>query len=364
MNSDDNKKLVFIYTLTDPEDQLVKYVGKCKTIQIRYNQHLHEKKPTLKNNWIKGLKKRGLVPIIEVLDEVKDEEWKFWEIFWISLLKSWGFNLKNMTNGGDGGDTFSKLPEERKKIIREKLSIFSKNRKTSEETRKKMSENAKNRKYSDATRKKFSEARKRGCAEGKIYNRRQVLQFDLNNNFLKEFESLSQAERETGIETPHIHRVSKGNRLTAGGYIWKYKEGDPDRINNLNKHYTIVQQYDLNNNFLAEYKSVKEAVEKTGSSQTGILYCFRGIQKTCNGYIWKKNRGGKKISQVTLKRMVNNFFKETNKTITEEILIEKIKKYFTKRSIIFENIYIEKLEKNNMNIFKLTIDDDSFNLEI
>lgn len=52
-------------------------------------------------NWIKGLKKEGLKPILEIIDEVDKIEWKFWEKHYISLYKSWGFRLTNLTEGGD-----------------------------------------------------------------------------------------------------------------------------------------------------------------------------------------------------------------------------------------------------------------------
>jgi len=36
------------------------------------------------------------------LDEVPEDEWKFWEIYWISQVKQWGFDLTNGNNGGGG----------------------------------------------------------------------------------------------------------------------------------------------------------------------------------------------------------------------------------------------------------------------
>jgi hypothetical protein len=56
----------------------------------------------------------------------------------------------------------------------------------------------------------------------------------------------------------------------------------------LNKPATIrVAQYDLNNNLIAEFDSVKEASEKTGCSAKKIPSVCRGKAKTCGGFIWK-----------------------------------------------------------------------------
>lgn len=51
--------------------------------------------------WLVGLKKAGLNPELFIIDEVSIVGWEFWEQHYISLFRSWGFDLVNMTNGGD-----------------------------------------------------------------------------------------------------------------------------------------------------------------------------------------------------------------------------------------------------------------------
>lgn len=50
-----------------------------------------------------------------------------------------------------------------------------------------------------------------------------VVQYDLNDNKIKEYNSCSQAERETGIARTHICKCVLGRYgfKTAGGYKWK-----------------------------------------------------------------------------------------------------------------------------------------------
>ena len=50
-----------------------------------------------------------------------------------------------------------------------------------------------------------------------------VLQYDLQDNFVKEYPSARQAERETGFAQRHICECCKGKLKTAYGYKWKYK---------------------------------------------------------------------------------------------------------------------------------------------
>lgn len=57
-----------------------------------------------------------------------------------------------------------------------------------------------------------------------------VLQYTLNGEFVAEYKSAADAERQTGICNSNITacckgRIKKGYKVkTAGGYIWKYKE--------------------------------------------------------------------------------------------------------------------------------------------
>ena len=53
-------------------------------------------------------------------------------------------------------------------------------------------------------------------------NCKPVLQFDLDGNLVNEYESITLATQETGIK--NIGRCCRGVSLTAGGYIWSYKE--------------------------------------------------------------------------------------------------------------------------------------------
>ena len=54
-------------------------------------------------------------------------------------------------------------------------------------------------------------------------NRHQpVLQYDKDGNFIREWDTMTEAETTLKI-THKIHFVCQGKRKTCGGYIWKYK---------------------------------------------------------------------------------------------------------------------------------------------
>jgi hypothetical protein len=101
-----------IYTLSHPLTNEVRYIGKSyKDLSKRLYEHLKDsikiQNNTYKHNWIRSLQKQNLEPRIELLDEVDDVEWQYWEKFYISLFRSWGFRLINATDGGEGLDSKS-----------------------------------------------------------------------------------------------------------------------------------------------------------------------------------------------------------------------------------------------------------------
>lgn len=64
------------------------------------------------------------------------------------------------------------------------------------------------------------------CDYNIIYSQgKKVLQYDMAGNFLKEWDSMRDAERELGIKNTNISACCRGRKnRSAGGYIWKFKE--------------------------------------------------------------------------------------------------------------------------------------------
>lgn len=104
--------------------------------------------------------------------------------------------LANMTDGGDGTIGRKYIPNAEH---RENLSKSS--------TGKKMSESAK---------KKMSDSQKLP-----------ILQYDLNGNFIKEWDGVIDATKAVGKHSTNIVRCCQGKFKQAYGFIWKYKY--PDR---------------------------------------------------------------------------------------------------------------------------------------
>ena len=74
-----------------------------------------------------------------------------------------------------------------------------------------------------AIKNKLFDPQKCGQAK-KPNNSRAVLQFDKNGNFIKEWKSIIDAERELEYKKSHISQCCKGKIKTSHGYIWRYRD--------------------------------------------------------------------------------------------------------------------------------------------
>lgn len=60
---------------------------------------------------------------------------------------------------------------------------------------------------------------------GKKVGKRPVTQYDLNNNKIAEFKSVSDASKTLGLHHARIYEVASGTRKSIKGYIFKFKGG-------------------------------------------------------------------------------------------------------------------------------------------
>lgn len=226
-----------IYTLSCPISKEIRYVGITKnTLQKRFSQHLVERRNNKRKSWFSSLKKQGLLPIMELLDEVDDSMWADEEKFYISYFRYLGFNLVNMTEGGDRIEMTAEIRAKISRghlgkviseVTRQKLRLANKegrcgNRgiKMTESHKEILSKYMKNRVISNETRKKMSESKVK----------RKIVKFDLNDNVIEEYNSISECAKINNYSKGNIIKVCKhktrkdGTRCkTAYGYKWEYK---------------------------------------------------------------------------------------------------------------------------------------------
>lgn len=286
---------VKIYTLSSTRDlNNIRYVGKTKqTLKRRLQGHLCDAKKAKKSgnyknhnyNWINHELSEGYSIVIEELDSFQfndNEDWKWFEQYWISQMKAWGFNLTNLTNGGDGNQN-QHFNKESIELRASKIRGIPRD----EETKKKISEGLKGIKRSEETKKKVKDSITELQGES-------IKQFSKDGELIQEWPSISEAARILGIDRANIGHccAHRPNHNTAGGYIWRYKNDTTPVVN-----YTpnSVCQFDLNSNLIAIYKTAILASEKTGVSIQSISHCCNGKINSVKGFVFIKYKDFKNL---------------------------------------------------------------------
>lgn len=121
-----------------------------------------------------------------------------------------------------------------------------------------------------------------------------VYQYTLDGEFVREWESVSEIQRQLGYFQTAISACCAGKCKTSYDYIWSftpldevsYQERIVDKRQN-NKLSKTVLQYTLDGIFIAEYPSVNEVERQLGFDCSTISKVCRGIKNTHKNFVWK-----------------------------------------------------------------------------
>ena len=153
--------------------------------------------------------------------------------------------------------------------------------------------------HSAETKQKISMKNKEYYKSHKHSKCKSVYQFDLNGNFIKEYESTRDAERQTGISRRNIAGVCSGKAYISHGYCWAYKESVEDLIEtkkhlsmlakSRNKNYgkhsqKPVNLYDLAGNFIAKFDSVIKLANYLNVYDTAVCNACKNGAITCKKF--------------------------------------------------------------------------------
>ncbi len=136
------KAPVYLYALLDPRTKEPRYVGKSvRHPSLRIPEHFAKARthtgPAHKGAWLRLLDRLSMKPELFILGRCPAESWRECERFWIAHLRSKGYDLLNVSLGGDGGGMQGRRCslEHRRKI-----SESNKGRVVTPETRQRISE--------------------------------------------------------------------------------------------------------------------------------------------------------------------------------------------------------------------------------
>ena len=283
--------MILIYTLSSTRNiDDIRNVGKTtQKLKRRLQQHLTDAKHAKligythnhNYNWINQELSEGYeIKIIELdmLDVDNKDDWEWLEQYWICQMKVWGFNLNNLTLGGDGnkGQIFSKEAiEKRANKIRgiprpqEVKDAISKSH----------------------TGINLSEEHKQHVRESIIkLQGKSIKQYDTNGNFIKEWEYIKKAADYYNLEASNIIKCCNRikNHATCGGFIWRYSDDETPVLFNFKKK--VLLQCDLDGNVIKEWATATQAAKELNISASSISCCCSGKQKSYKNYIWKFNK--------------------------------------------------------------------------
>ena len=213
-----------IYKITSPSGRL--YIGKTYDLRKRINAYKCDIKKNRKNLKLhNSLRKYGWdAHVLEVIEEVTDELLNEREMYWIAELKTYCYeypNGLNMTKGGDGQrSTWMHDIERRKKQSESRRGVNGTfyGRHHTEENKKLASERT--RKYNLEHGVKVPEW---GAEKGREVVRRKIVCYDLNGDFVKEYNSLASASKELNIHHSCISESISKRKSQAKGYVFRYK---------------------------------------------------------------------------------------------------------------------------------------------
>lgn len=121
---------------------------------------------------------------------------------------------------------------------------------------------------------------------GRNYTRK-VYQFSLLGEFLREYKSITEANKITNISVSHISQCCNKQRNKAGNYQWSFKE-DIESMKNYKRKTRakkIIQI--LDKNIINKFDSITKAEDETKILKTSIINCLKARTKSAGGYIWK-----------------------------------------------------------------------------
>lgn len=204
------------------------YIGQSINIEQRWKTHIREGKNYHEGGRgyaiHKAISKYGVENFsFVVLEECKEEELNDREKYWISQYDSY-YNGYNCTKGGDGAtDHFKK----------------------------------------------------------------RVFCYNLNGEYLEEFESVKEAAEFLGINPMCISNCCSGKQRASHGFQFSHKKKTMGKTIQTLGSAKRVGQYTKDGELVAEYPSASDAARAMNLTKHSIADCCRGRQKTSAGYIWK-----------------------------------------------------------------------------
>ncbi len=108
--------------------------------------------------------------------------------------------------------------------------------------------------------------------------------FDLNGNYIRTFQSLSDAKAFINVSGPTIRQVCNHKHYTAGGYLWAWRGQQPVLPPEIKKVYA----YNEDGQFVAEYENVFVAAKALHASSAQIDHALKDKYRLGCQMYWRR----------------------------------------------------------------------------
>lgn len=126
--------------------------------------------------------------------------------------------------------------------------------------------------------------------ENQLYNSKKIMQYSLTGDFIKSWNSATQAGRSLGLSPSSINASCLGKQENSGGYQWCY-EGEEHKIRNLGKDTKLrnqkIEMRDKEGNLIKVFDKVSDVYPYFGKADNGyVSQVLKGRRKSAWGYLF------------------------------------------------------------------------------
>ena len=266
----------FIYKITNLIDNKV-YIGlTTRTVEARWKEHCRHGSQQIDDAiQLYGIENFQIETLEECDESILDDREKYWIDYYDSFKNGY-----NNTYGGRGnnfimtdksdivlqlwgdGLTINKIVEKTSLNVETVRGYLNKNGITKEQIR------------------------ERANYYIGLSKSRPVLQYDLDGNFIKEWNTAIEAANTLNLNSKYITSTCRGHQKTYSGMKWKYKD-DSNPLFKISNGSQPVSQFSLNGDFIKSYHSIGEAAKETNIDRASISKACAGILQTAGKFKWE-----------------------------------------------------------------------------
>lgn len=116
---------------------------------------------------------------------------------------------------------------------------------------------------------------------------KQICQYDIWGNKIREWTSAHQIERELGIDNSLIGKAIKGEYQQAGGYQWKLENEKAKNLEGKIRYKFGIIKKDLQGKIIQTFLNMKEVEKELKKYPYGVYRCLKHQQDTAYGFKWE-----------------------------------------------------------------------------